>query len=250
MAVSSVPEFAPEVLIGFMQDAHRRESTLIKDLTDEQARAESALPGWSRGHVIGSRLAFIGAAGRQIECAMTGQQRDFFDGGRPGRDAEIETYAHRPAAELIMMLKQAVASLEASWATMGPADWTRPAFYRGPGPLTDVLKGCWRETEIHSVDLNLGVRPAQWSAELCVHLFGFLEPRVPEGTQLVLAVPDGRTWELGSGERVVVSGALADLAAWLSGRKPDGPVESSTGSLPTLRGLRMASARAEKAGQQ
>lgn len=249
MAVSSVPEFAPEVVIGFMQAAHRRESALIEGLTDQEARAGSALSEWSRGHVLGSRLAFIGAAARQIECALTGQRRDFFDGGRPGRDAEIETYAHRPATDLIETMRHAVASIEASWAAMGSSDWTRPIIYRGPGPLTDVLAGCWREPEIHSVDLNLGVRPAHWSVELCVHLFGFLEPRVPEGIQLVLAVPDGRTWELGSGERVTVSGALTDLAAWLSGRRPDGPVESSAGSLPTLRGLRMAPAPAGKEQQ-
>jgi maleylpyruvate isomerase len=240
-------EFTPEDLLAFMKDAHRRESALIAGLTEAQVRAESALLGWSRGHVLGSRLAFMRAAGRQIECGLTGRRADFFDGGRPGRDAEIETYAHRPADELIEAMGRAVATLDASWAKLGSSDWTRPIIYRGPGIMTDVLKGCWRETEIHCVDLDLGVRPAQWSVELCVHLFDFLEPRVPEGVQLVLTVPDGRTWVLGSGERVPVSGALTDLAAWLSGRSPGGPVESSAGPLPTLRGLRMAPPQAEQA---
>ncbi len=232
-------EFTPDELIAFMKAAHQRESALIAGLTEDQARARSALPGWSRGHVLGSRLAFMNAARRQIDCGLTGRQADFFDGGRPGRDAEIETYAKLSADELTATMRAVVAALEADWARVTPADWSRRINYRGPGVMTDVLKGCWRETEIHSVDLDLGFGPAQWSDQLCENLFEYLEPRVPEGTELVLAEPCGRTWALGSGERVTVSGTLTDLAAWLSGRGPDGLVRSSAGVLPELRGLRM-----------
>lgn len=223
-----------------MAAAHERERSLIDRLTDGQARASSALPGWTRGHVLGARLAFLRAASRQVTNAMAGRlAEEFYDGGRAGRDAEIEAHADRPADDLVLEVTQAAKALDRAWSTMSPSDWDRPIMYRGRGPLTDLLRASWREVEVHRVDLDLGVRPSDWSAEFCAELFDFLTPRAPAGVQLRLVTPDGGAWVLGTGEPVAIRGALTDLAAWLSGRSPDGPVESPTGTLPPLQRLRV-----------
>jgi maleylpyruvate isomerase len=236
-------ELGPEDLLREMRAAHRRELNLIEPLTEEQARAASALPGWTRGHVLAARRTFVRASHRQIDAALADQQVELFDGGRAGRDAEIAAHADRPAAELVADLRQLLADLDAAWSRVGPADWDRPVTYRGNDTLTSLLRADWRESEIHCVDLDLGVRPASWSPEFCVQLFDFLEPRVPDGVLVELATPDGDSFALGAGERVEVRGALTDLAAWLAGRAPVGPVESSTGTLPELQRLREAPKR-------
>src|SRR5450755_2253685 len=230
-------ELSPADLIRHMKAAHGRERSLISGLTDEQAHAAAGLPGWTRGHVLAARLVFVRAASRQIRCALAGERTEFFDGGRPGRDVEIEAHADRRAAELAAEVLQAVRALEENWLRVGPLGWGRPVIYRGPGTLTDILLASWREAEIHCVDLELGARPSAWSAEFCEHLFEFLAPRVPDGVQIELATPGGELWTLGAGERIGVCGARTDLAAWLAGRRPVNPVESSTGMLPELRGL-------------
>lgn len=238
--MSYMIELSPEDLVVRVKAAHERERSLIDGLTEEQRRAASSLPGWTRGHVLASRLAFVRAVNRQIEYALADRLIEFYDGGRPSRDAEIEMNADRPADELVREVQQALTTLDDGWSRVGPSDWARPVRYRGGGTLTNVIQASWREAEIHCVDLELGTRPSVWSPEFCVHVFEFLAPRAPEGVQIELTTPEGDTWTLGAGERIQVRGALTDLAAWLAGRKPMGPVESSTGTMPELRRLRDA----------
>jgi maleylpyruvate isomerase len=227
-------------LVAPVRAAHARECSLIGGLTDAQVQAASALPGWTRGHVLGARLAFARAADRQIALAFGEREAEFYDGGRAGRDAAIEAAAARPAADLVCGLWRALEALDTAWSRIGAADWDRPVTYRGPGTLTDILFACWRESQIHLVDLRLGARPAEWSAAFCAHLFEFLAVRAPDGTRIDLSTPDGQVRTIGSGERVVVvAGTLTDLAAWLSGREPDGALEAA-GELPVLRRLREA----------
>jgi maleylpyruvate isomerase len=235
-----VTTLRPEELVVETIAAHARERVLIDGLSEEQVRGASALPGWTRGHVLGSRLAFIRAVNRQLDYAQSDRLVEFIDGGREGRDAWIEAHIDRPAGELVREVQERLTALDARWSQLGPSDWTRRIIYRGPGVLTDLLQACWRESEIHCVDLDLGVQPSAWSAEFCAQLFEFLEQRVPDGVQLELMADEGSVWSLGSGEVVQVRGTLTDLAAWLSGREPVGSLESSTGSLPELGRLRPA----------
>jgi maleylpyruvate isomerase len=233
-------KLSPDDLVVRVAAAHERERLLLDHLTDSQVRAASALPGWTRGHVLAARLAFLRAASRQVTHAMAGRMtEEFYDGGRAGRDAEIDANAGRPADDLVLEVTQAAKALDRAWSAMGPIDWDRPIMYRGRGPLTDLVRASWREVEVHRVDLDLGIRPSDWSADFCAELFDFLTPRIPAGVQARLVTPDGRTWKLGTGEPVEIRGALTDLAAWLSGRSPAGPVESSTGTLPELQRLRV-----------
>jgi maleylpyruvate isomerase len=235
-----MPGLRQKELVARVKAAHERERSLIEGLTDEQVRAASALPGWTRGHVLASRLVFVRAAMRQIENAFTGAQNEFFDGHREGRDAQIEAHAHRSADDLVQAVALSTKALDGEWSRLDGSDWDRLIIYRGPGTLTEVLRASWRESEVHCLDLNLGARPSSWSPEFCAELFDFLASRAPEGVRLELTTPEADTWTLGAGTPVRITGILTDLAAWLAGRKPDGPVQSSTGTLPDLQRLRDA----------
>ncbi|HEV3360194.1 MAG TPA: maleylpyruvate isomerase family mycothiol-dependent enzyme [Pseudonocardiaceae bacterium] len=200
--------------ISRVRAAHARIAGLLDGFTDQQARADSALPGWSRGHVVTHLAELSRAFVRQAEYARAGRTIEIYDVGRPGRDAAIEAKAGRPAAELRTDLLDAQAALELAWRDLTDADWARPILYRD-GVLLDTAFAKWRETEIHAADLDLGYRSADWPEELCDYLIDFLAPRLPEGVPLTVAA----------------QGELTDVVAWLAGREPIGEL---TGSLPEL----------------
>jgi maleylpyruvate isomerase len=200
-----------------LTESHDRLAKLISTLTDDDARAASALPGWSRGHVLTHLAELAGALTRQVTFAMAGRLVDLYDGGRPGRAAAIEAGADRSAAELVDAVTSSSAGLEAAMSTVD--DWTRPIRYRD-GTLTDVALAWWREVEIHTVDLALGYDHTRWTTDFCHHL---IESRADRA--LTIVTPE-RTWTVGAGEPVTVRGDLTDVAAWLAGR-PHGPVTTS-----------------------
>ncbi|TDW19286.1 maleylpyruvate isomerase family mycothiol-dependent enzyme [Kribbella kalugense] len=202
---------------------------LVADLDDAAARADSALPGWSRGHVITHIANFSEGMTRQVEEALQGGLVEMYDGGRPGRDSAIEDGADRPAAELSSHLTQAVTALMASWDKVSPTDWPLPILHRNSN-LSAGLQATWRELTIHTADLDLGVTPASWSESFCLHLLDFLRPRTPDNVHLILQSPSA-TWENGTGEDVRLEGALTDLTAWYAGRTTPGPI---TGPTPDL----------------
>ncbi|GII01821.1 maleylpyruvate isomerase family mycothiol-dependent enzyme [Planobispora takensis] len=221
-------------LVTRVLDGQRRLENLIADLADEDVRAPSALPDWSRGHVITHLEQNTAAFTRQAEYARRGELIDVYDGGAAGRAAAIEREAGRGAQELRTALARAHAALAEAWARAGEDDWKRPVRYRDT-TLFDTVHARWREVEIHMVDLDLGYRPSDWSLDFCDHVADFLGARVPEGTHLTLVADDAeRRWSVGDGDPVVLRGNAGDLAAWLAGRAPAKPVTVETGSLPEL----------------
>ncbi|GAA2838043.1 maleylpyruvate isomerase family mycothiol-dependent enzyme [Kribbella solani] len=189
---------------------------LVADLDDPTARADSALPGWSRGHVITHLANFSEAMTRQVDEALQGRLIEVYDGGRPARDAAIEAGADRPATELAAHVTQAVTTLLTSWDKVSEDDWDRPILHRNSN-LAAGLEATWRELTIHTTDLDLGVTPASWPTDFCLHLLDFLRARTPEGTHLILQSPTA-TWENGTGQDLVLTGSLPDLTAWYAGR--------------------------------
>ncbi|SDO26131.1 maleylpyruvate isomerase [Actinacidiphila guanduensis] len=215
-----------------LAEGQDRLRALLPGLTDELLRAPSALPGWSRGHVL-THIEGVGLAlARQARYALRGTLIDVYDGGRPARDAAIEAGHRRSAPQLRSALADALDEVEASWAAVGPDDWDRPVRYRD-GALLDAGRAWWRELEIHTVDARLGRTSADWSLPLCTYLVDYLAPRVPAGYQVAFTATDtGWSAVRGSGREIEVRGRICDIAAWLAGRVPEAPLEG--GPLPQL----------------
>nr|WP_202886371.1 maleylpyruvate isomerase family mycothiol-dependent enzyme [Kribbella sandramycini] len=207
-----------------VKTAANRLTELLAGLDEATARGDSVLPGWSRGHVITHIANFSRAMTRQVEYALRGELVEVYDGGRPARDADIEAGAHRPAAELIADLNDAITALLAAWDRVGADDWSLPILHRN-STLAHGIDATWRELTVHTSDLSLAVTPADWPAPFCAHLLDFLRPRTPDGVHLVLHPTDGPTWENGTGEDHVLTGTLNALTAWYAGRTPDSPVD-------------------------
>lgn len=229
MALTTI---APEDLGSALTAGQNHLRSLLAGLTEEGVREPSALPGWTRGHVL-THLEGVGLAlARQARYAQRGKLIEPYDGGRPGRDAAIEAGHGRSAPVLVSSLSAALDEVDASWSAIGPEDWQRPVVYRD-GVVYDAALGWWRELEIHTADALLGFRYADWREPFCTYLIGHLLPRVPDGVRITLTADDGPwTWTHGEGRPVAVTGRLNDIAAWLAGRRPDGPLAGDP--LPTL----------------
>ncbi|GAA2509047.1 maleylpyruvate isomerase family mycothiol-dependent enzyme [Streptomyces thermolineatus] len=224
----------PQGLLEQVSRAHARVLGLLDGRDDGWVRADTALPGWTRGHVLKHLADNARALDRQARFALQGRLVDVYDGGPAGRDLSIEQGASLPLARLREELESAQQDLEDTWALLTAEDWGRPVSFRNATVL-DTVPARWREAEIHAVDLAPGCRPRDWPLPFALHALDFLSARVPEGVRLVLRATDHDFAEaLGTGATVEVSGTVRDLAAWMAGRSTDGPLHTSAGELPEL----------------
>jgi len=232
----------PDTLLAELHKAADAVSSLAAKLTEADVPAPSALPGWTRGHVLAHITGISNAMARQLEYAARGETVELYDGGYEGRTKAIEMNAghaleqHR--ADLDSALQRALrafdsldavdadavdrvaADTDAGDAAAGAGSWSAPISYRG-GVVLDGGFALWRELVIHASDLNTGRGPETWSRQFCEHLFTFLAARVPEDQKLVLQPLGLPRVTIGTGGRsTVVNGMVTDIAAWLAGREP------------------------------
>ncbi|MGG2464991.1 maleylpyruvate isomerase family mycothiol-dependent enzyme [Streptomyces sp. RGM 3693] len=240
-AVTPLAEPTAEAVREAVETGHAQLRALLPGLTDAVVREPSALPDWSRAHVL-AHIEGIGLAmARQARYALRGALIEPYDGGWPARAAAIEEGSRRTAAALRAAVEDALTEASAAWAAVGPEDWSRPVGYRN-GALRDALLAWWRELTIHTTDAGLGPGADQWPRELCHHLLDHLAPRAPEGVRLVLAPTDDpaavRRYGPADGPVVTVRGPLTALAAWWAGRTPHAPLVGEragvAGPLPEL----------------
>jgi maleylpyruvate isomerase len=214
-------------------EAHRTLEGLVAGMNDRQVAEASALPGWSRGHVLAHLTDNARMFARLAEHALRGELIAGYDGGVDERNAIIEATAGRSAAEHRARLAAHTAGLEATWARATDVDWSRPVTFRD-ADLAATVFARWREAWIHMVDLELGVRPDDWPEDLAAHAIDFLLSRLPAGTRL-RAEDMGRRWSVGDGPPgTVVTGGVRDLAAWLAGRTPGVSPMVTAEELPAL----------------
>ncbi|PQZ92792.1 hypothetical protein CQ018_09915 [Arthrobacter sp. MYb227] len=203
------------------------------------SKAPSVLPGWDRAHVIAHIDGFSRAATRQLDTAGAEEPFEMYDGGMDRRHDEIELTSMMRIEALVQRTSEALNALETSIEGIRTEDWTLSTGFRGNGTVEDLLYAIWRELVIHTSDLALGYSVSDWDPEFCEHLFVALETRVPAGLRYILQPHGSQRIILGDGDdATVLSGTAFDLAAWLAGREPLGPVQATSGgdgsALPAL----------------
>jgi len=135
-------------------------------LTDDDVRAPSLLPGWTRAHVLTHLARGSEALRNLLVWARTGVETPAYP-SLEARSADIEAGSGRPSAELIADLSAAAATFRAEVDKMPEEAWS---FMVGaPGlsafPAQNVLVSRLVELELHHVDLDIGYRPADWPPE-------------------------------------------------------------------------------------
>jgi maleylpyruvate isomerase len=209
VALTDVPALTPPDVEEVQRDARAALDAVTdaaRGLDAAGLGAPSALPGWSRSHVLAHVTAIGEAMARQAEFAARGELVEVYDGGAAGREDGIRTGALRSVAQHVAALDALAGRLDAVWPAAGSAGWSAPVTYRD-GTVADALVAWWREMRIHAVDLDAGVGLDSWAPALGLHLLDFLGVRLADDVVVAL---DGEPGDLvvGAGGAHVGPGAL------------------------------------------
>jgi maleylpyruvate isomerase len=235
----------PAQRLAWVQDGTARLQAELDGLSDEDFKAPSLLPGWSRRHLIAHIAANADALSRLAYWARTGEERRMYSSFQQ-RNAEIEVGAGRPATELRNWVSDSVAQLTEDLERLTEEAWQATVINaQGQGVLATQIP--WlraREVYVHAVDLKTGTTFAD-SPE------GFLKALIDDvadrrsslgtGPALALTATDsgaadsGAAWNVaGTGEVYVIAAPLPVLAGWLTGRSTAGLPVGAPDLLPWL----------------
>jgi maleylpyruvate isomerase len=222
-----------------LADARRWQRDGTKPLLEAADRGElgaaSALPGWTRRHVVAHVAANADALGNLVHWAATGEPTPMYS-SPAARAAGIERGSRLPDHELLAWLRGSAESLEAAMSDLTDEQWqTTVATAQGrPVPATEVPWLRAREVWVHAVDLATGTSFTDLPADFLTALAGdVVHKRAGTGPALVLEAGDQR-WDLpGDGTPVRVAGPLAELVAYLTGR-PHALTTADGTSVPRL----------------
>ncbi|GAB2704934.1 maleylpyruvate isomerase family mycothiol-dependent enzyme [Kitasatospora kifunensis] len=210
----------------------------------------SALPGWTRGHVLTHLARNADALVNLVETARTGRDIPQYV-SNTARDEDIEKGSGRPLQEHLADLRTSAARLAEATATLPAAAWSAQLKHR-LGYVFPASALPWKrlaELEYHHVDLAVGYTPAQWPEEFATVEFGKLVAHFAKLEDLaaieLLAQDTGATARLGSGPAsdLRIQGPVRALTAWLSGRsdgeglqvhRDGGPLADPRAALPLL----------------
>jgi maleylpyruvate isomerase len=194
----------------------------VDRFSNDDLRAPSRLPDWTRGHVLTHIARNADGLANLADGARTGEQREMYAGGREGRAAAIEEGATRHIGDIRLDVADSAERL-----LSGFADFPAEGLGRELSSVTGASWFGWelplmriREVEIHHVDLGAGYSPQSWSPEFVSRTLDQLAPQFlgrGESPVSSLRADDGATWQVGN-EGPELLGQPAELLAWLIGR--------------------------------
>ncbi|GAA4084655.1 maleylpyruvate isomerase family mycothiol-dependent enzyme [Nonomuraea soli] len=191
-------------------------------LGDAEVAAPSALPGWSRGHVLTHLSRNAESIVRLLTWARTGEPTPQYPSPET-REAEIEHGAGRPAAEQLADLTSTSVRLAGEIASMPASAWqgTVSGMLPPPHPGWYLLVRRIREVRYHHVDLAAGYGPRDWPEPFALRELHDCLACWPYGmstiSEIHLPSPGGGVFG-GLGDGPAVAGSAADVLAWLTGR--------------------------------
>jgi maleylpyruvate isomerase len=201
------------------------------------AAAPSALPGWSRGHVVGHLTGNAVGLLRLARWAASGVETPMYASPEE-RSAEIDRRAALPWSDLVTEARSTARELGEALDRL-----REPLGARTLRLGSGAEIGAWelaamriREIEIHRVDLGAEYRPVDWSPGFTVRTLDqvapFFRSRREVPVQYLRCTDTGRCWPVGrSGPDLV--GTEADLLAWLLGRAHPGVHTTDGSPLPS-----------------
>lgn len=227
--MAAIPQTDVDLLLELLEGATDRLVATMATLGEEEAAGPSALPGWTRAHLLTHLARNAEDHRRMAEAAAAGEVAEQCPGGDDQREEEIRDGARTPAAVLVEEVTRSAADLRAAWDAMPEDAWDRPiAMLDGTMPARVGPRSRLTECELHHVDLRLGYRPTDWPPEVGAVLLprvadelvdraGRLDPPLP---RVVVRPTDGDgEWVIGTaGGGATVTGPAAALVAWMAGR--------------------------------
>lgn len=210
----------------------------IEDLDDNEARAASLLPGWSRGHVLTHIARNADAMVNLVTWARSGTETPMY-ASRDRRDADIAAGADRSAAALRSDISESHERLLTAMAELSDEQWASSIRWGAAGTAGEA----WAiptlrrtEVEIHHVDLDLVYTLAHLPEDFVEHMLtevtaDFSRRDEVPGMVLIGNDDEGR-WTVEPGG-VELTGPPPSLLGYLLGRT-DGVGLHTDATLPRL----------------
>ncbi|MFI7694501.1 maleylpyruvate isomerase family mycothiol-dependent enzyme [Nonomuraea sp. NPDC049655] len=192
-------------------------ASAIAGLSEREYDAASALPGWTRRHVVAHLAANAEAIGNLVRWARTGEPTPMYASPQ-ARAAGIERGSLLDAGELARWFTESGATLASAMAALPEEAW-RTEVVTAQGRTVPASEIPWmrsREVMVHAVDLATGLTFADLPDGFLRELREDIRAKRGPG-----AVPD-------------VEGSLPDVTAYLAGRPAGGVTAAGGGRLPTL----------------
>jgi len=233
-----------ELTLPWMREGTARFLAAVGELTDDDFKAPSKLPQWSRAHVVGHLAHNAEALGRLAAWARTGVENPMY-ASRDQRAAEIAESATLPASELRSRVAATAGDLDDALLRLGTGQWNaqvRSALGRAI-PAAEIPWLRVREVWLHAIDLDNGVSVVDLPSGVVDALLDDVTAalsRKDTCPALVLSPTDRRgTWRIGaaqaddSGSTAELRATAADTMGWLTGRIPSSALRQELPVLPS-----------------
>jgi maleylpyruvate isomerase len=209
----------------------------VDGFSDADVREPSALPEWTRAHVLTHLARNADGVANLAHWARTGEERRMYPGGPEGRNAAIEEGAGRHVGDLRLDLGESAERLLAAFADFDARALARVV----DGPRDMKLTGSelpdlrLREVAIHHIDLAAGYTSADWTPAFAARTLDELAREfLARDDCPVTALHDGGggVWQVGrSGP--TLTGPAHELVSWLIGRSDGAALTPSPpGAIP------------------
>ncbi len=217
-----------------IHEATRRLVRTVDALPDEAYAQPSALPGWTRAHVV-AHLALNGEGLAEVMRGLVAGEDVPMYASQERRDGDISVLATAPVGALRDRFLAGCTLFQEAWERMTDEAWGG-AFRRTPTtdawPASELPRMRHGEVEIHHADLDAGYGAADWPEDYLDATFNRIVEDRQSGPSMLLRTPDGDVL-VGTGQGPVVTGSRADLTWWLLGRG-GGRGLTADPDLPTL----------------
>jgi maleylpyruvate isomerase len=230
VTAAATPEWAA------IADSAGRLVATAQALTDDDLHEASALPGWTRAHVLTHVAQAADSRTGLLRAAQAGRIGQQYPSEQARADA-IDAGARRPVGIIRADLDRAIQECLIAIREHPSQLWDAPAMllHGGSQPVRGVLPALRRELEYHHVDLAADYQPADWPADFVateLSLVTALMDRRADAPPMTLA--DHGMLHIGTSPPVDVAGPPTAMLAWLSGRSDGSGLDTASAVLPTI----------------
>ncbi|MHC6595210.1 maleylpyruvate isomerase family mycothiol-dependent enzyme [Arthrobacter sp. C152] len=207
----------------------------LNELPDADLDGDSLLPGWSRRHVVAHVGYNARAIARLVEWAATGVETPMYPSVEV-RNHEIDFGATLSPIALRNLFDHSAVHLNVEWRDLPAENWHHKV-KTVQGRTVPAEETVWmrtREVWVHAVDLDNGATfrdiPEPVLERLLTDITGAWHTRGTDNGLLITV--DGTSLSFGdpaAASPTVVSGSLAAITQWATGRGKDGVAATHDG---------------------
>jgi maleylpyruvate isomerase len=233
-----------ETAHGYLDGVRRFHDTwalAIGGFGEAELRAPSALPGWTRAHLVTHVARNADGLRNLLTWANTGVETPMYASAQ-ARDDEIEAGATRSAVDILADFAAASAKFTEYAESMPDDAWAASVRNRQGAAVEGVVVARMRlsETAIHLADLDHGYDLDRVMALLGAHAETIVAHAISArgnelpALRLSAVAEDGTsyTWRMGVGEGPVVTGTCGEILGWVSGRTDGSALDGEVPRLP------------------